>query len=343
MSATAPRVVIADDSALMRQIVSRSLSSAGVQVVGTAKDGDEALALCASEHPDAMTLDLTMPGLDGLGVLKALRSRPGLNIPVVVVSAFSAAQGARAVDALAQGAFDLIPKPSAGDGLDRFAQDLVTKVRIAAQSHPRRAATSGNGAPRPRIAPRRGVARAVVIATSTGGPRALAALMPGLPSPLGSGTMIVQHMPAGFTNSLAARLDRSSQLQVREAKGGEVLDPREALLAPGGRHLRISEDGRAVLSDSPEVGGLRPRADLLIEDAARLWGNRLLLVVLTGMGSDGLKGAAEVRRRGGRILAEAEESCTVYGMPRSIVEANLADKVVSLSEMPEAIVAEAWR
>ncbi len=343
MSAAAPRVVIADDSALMRQIVSRSLTSAGVQVVGTAKDGDEALALCASEHPDAMTLDLTMPGLDGLGVLKAMRSRPGLNIPVVVVSAFSAAQGARAVDALAEGAFDLISKPSVGDGLDRFAHDLVAKVMIAAESHPRRATANGNGAPRARIAPRRGVARAVLIATSTGGPRALAALMPGLPSPLGNGTLIVQHMPAGFTNSLAARLDRASRLQVCEAQGGEALDPRTALLAPGGRHLRITDDGHATLSDSPEVGGLRPRADLLIEDAARVWGQRLVLVVLTGMGNDGLKGAAEVKRRGGRVLAEAEESCTVYGMPRSIVEAKLADEVVSLSEMPEAIVAEAWR
>jgi two-component system chemotaxis response regulator CheB len=181
----------------------------------------------------------------------------------------------------------------------------------------------------------------VVIATSTGGPRALAALIPKLPSPLGSGTLIVQHMPPGFTGSLAARLDRASKLQVVEAQGNEVLDPTVALLAPGGSHLRLSAEGRTTLSDEAEIGGLRPRADLTITDAARLYRERLLLVVLTGMGSDGLKGAADVRKFGGRILAESQESCTVYGMPRAVVEANLADDVMDLDKLAAAIAEEA--
>jgi two-component system chemotaxis response regulator CheB len=342
MSTTSsPRVVVADDSALMRRIVTSSLTRAGVQVVGSASNGDEALALCERERPDAMTLDLAMPGLDGLGVLRALRARRGADIPVVVVSAFSPTQGARAVDALAEGAFDLVPKPSVGDEFDSFQENLSVKVKLAVSSRRRRMSSDH---PRAHVRPAQSspsTARAVVIATSTGGPRALAALLPRLPDCLGVGTLIVQHMPAGFTGSLAGRLDHASRLAVREAAGGETLDPATALLAPGGRHLRLSERGRTELTDDPAVGGLRPRADLLIADVARFYGDRLLLVVLTGMGNDGLRGAAEVRRRGGRILAEAEDTCTVYGMPRAIVDGGLADEVLGLDRLAEAIVVEA--
>ncbi len=358
MPTTTPaRVVVVDDSALMRNIVTRSLTRAGVEVVGSARDGDEALAMCERERPDAMTLDLTMPGLDGLGVLRALRARADSNIPVVVVSAFSAAHGARAVDALAEGAFDLVSKPTANESLDSFVENLGAKVKLAAASRrARRGAHNGStlvplrsAAPAhdgARFAPRRSLtatrsAKLVVIATSTGGPRALASLVPSLPAPLGVGTMIVQHMPAGFTGSLAARLDAGSALSVREAAGGDKLDAGSALLAPGGRHLRLASDGRTTLTDEPAVGGLRPRADLLIEDAARVYGDRMLLVVLTGMGNDGLRGAREVRRRGGRILVESEDSCTVYGMPRAIVDAGLADDVLDLGRLADAIVSEA--
>lgn len=345
MPTTAPaRVVVADDSALMRSIVSSSLTLAGVEVVGSACDGDEALALCERERPDAMTLDLAMPGLDGLGVLRALRARPDSSIPVVVVSAFSPSQGARAVDALAEGAFDLVAKPASAEEFDAFRQALAAKVKLAVcASAAQPVAPNGPVTRTPVPAGHTDVARAVVIATSTGGPRALSGLVPKLPAPLGVGTLIVQHMPAGFTGSLASRLNASSELDVREAGANEIVDPRAALVAPGGRHLRLSEEGRTTLSDEPAIGGLRPRADLLIEDAARLYGERLLLVVLTGMGNDGLKGAHEVRRLGGRILAEAEDSCTVYGMPRAIVDAKLADDVVGLDRLPEVIAEEAGR
>jgi two-component system chemotaxis response regulator CheB len=339
---TPPRVVVVDDSALMRNIVSRSLTRVGVEVVGSARDGDEALALCQRERPDAMTLDLTMPGLDGLGVLRALRARADSNIPVVVVSAFSAAHGARAVDALAEGAFDLVSKPTANESLEAFIDNLGAKVKLAAASRRKSRPTAHQN-----ILNRRRPARTlcgdklVVIATSTGGPRALAALVPKLPAPLGVGVVIVQHMPAGFTGSLASRLDATSELNVVEATGGEKLDARTALLAPGGRHLRLTHDGRATLTDEPAVGGLRPRADLLIEDAARVYGERMLLVVLTGMGNDGLRGAREVRRHGGRILVESEDSCTVFGMPRAIVDSGLADDVLDLSQLAHAIAHEA--
>jgi two-component system chemotaxis response regulator CheB len=343
VSTTAPaRVVVADDSALMRTIVASSLERAGVEVVASASNGDEALALCERFRPDAMTLDLAMPGLDGMGVLRALRQRGGETLPVVVVSAFSPAHGARAVDCLAEGAFDLVAKPAVGEGLEPFRQSLGEKVLAAVHSRRGRRPATNGAIPVPRRVPSAtGIKKAVVIATSTGGPRALASLMPKLPPSLGVGTLIVQHMPPGFTGSLAARLDQSSALTVREAAGGEALDARTALLAPGGQHLRLSGNGRTELSQEPAIGGLRPRADLLIEDAARVYGERMLLVVMTGMGNDGLAGAREVRRRGGRIVAEAQDSCTVYGMPRAIVENGLADEVLPLDQLPDAIKAEA--
>jgi two-component system chemotaxis response regulator CheB len=266
-----------------------------------------------------------------------------------VVSAFSPAHGARAVDALAEGAFDLVAKPAIGDALGAFSGQLADKVRAAARAARRPAARAA--APKPSLpappvqpAPRRspsGTRKMVVIACSTGGPRALAAVVPALPAPLGTGTLIVQHMPPGFTGSLASRLDRDSRLKVREAQGGEAIRPGTALLAPGGSHLRVDAQRVVRLSDSPPIGALRPRADLTIADAAELFGSELVLVVLTGMGKDGLDGARAVKARGGRVLVEAEDTCTVYGMPRAIAEAGLADAVLPLHELPHAIAQEA--
>jgi two-component system chemotaxis response regulator CheB len=338
------RILVADDSTFMRRLLTQALRDAGFDVVGEAGDGDEALALYRELRPDAMTLDLAMPGMDGIGVLRALRGERS-SLPVVVVSAFSPAHGARAVDALAEGAFDLVAKPVFGEPLEQFAAALREKVTAAAASAAPRSRVPLTAAPavsrlRARRTSAAGFEKVLLIATSTGGPRALARLIPALPSPLGAGGMIIQHMPAGFTASLAERLDRSSKLTVVEATGGEALRPDTLLLAAGGSHLRLGDDGVARLTDEAAIGGLRPRADLTIADAAKLYGERLLLVVMTGMGKDGLQGAREVRARGGRILAEAESSCTVYGMPRAIVEAQLADVVVPLSELAEAISAE---
>jgi two-component system, chemotaxis family, protein-glutamate methylesterase/glutaminase len=338
--APAPRIVVADDSPFMRSVLGGALSAAGFDVVGTASDGDEALACCRELRPDAMTLDLAMPGLDGIGVLRAMRANEALDLPVIVVSAFSPAHGARAVDALAEGAFDLVPKPAVGEPFHSFTENLAGRLRaaITPQAAP---AVNGHAAPTPvTVARPTGARRAVVIAASTGGPRALSRLLPELPSPIGEGVVVVQHMPAGFTGSLAARLDRDAALSVREAAPGDALSPGTALIAPGGSHLRL-ELGRSVLSDADPIGGLRPRADLTIADVVDIWGERTLLVVLTGMGRDGVEGARAVRAAGGRVLAEAAETCTVYGMPRAIVEDGLADLVLPLHEMAPAIVAEA--
>ena len=346
----AQRVVVADDSRLMRRILSDALGRQGFDVVATAADGDEALAACNEHRPDALTLDLHMPGLDGLGVLRALRAGKAEPVPVVVVSAFSPAHGARAVDALAEGAIDLVAKPAMGESMADFTAELSKKVNDAAVAGKARARRPRVVAARSRPPVRAAAARSavrpatrkfVLIASSTGGPKALGELIPKLPSPLGTGSMIVQHMPAGFTASLATRLDGASKLTVREAVGGETMDPRHMYLAPGGAHLRMGEDRKARLSDDAPLGGLRPRADFTIADAAKLYGNALLLVVLTGMGKDGLEGARAVKKAGGRVLVEAESTCVVYGMPRAVAEAGLADEILPLHELPAAIAREA--
>jgi two-component system chemotaxis response regulator CheB len=337
------RVVVADDSAFMRHVIADGLRERGADVVAAAADGDEALRECAKHRPDVLSLDLAMPGLDGIGVLKALRSR-GSDVAVVVVSAFSPAHGARAVDALAEGAVELVAKPSGGVLPNAFFAELFDKTHMAAASRrrtapPRRQAASPAPAVK-RPPARTSGARAMVIACSTGGPKALAELVPALPAGLGCGIVIVQHMPAGFTGSLAERLDRASKLTVREAKSGDRLTPGVALLAPGGYHLRLTGEGTVRLTEEPEIGGLRPRADVTISDAASIFGNRLVLTVLTGMGKDGLEGARDVKRLGGRILVEDESTCTVYGMPRSISEAHLADVELPLDALAATIAEE---
>jgi two-component system, chemotaxis family, protein-glutamate methylesterase/glutaminase len=342
-SATATRVVVADDSALMRSVLSSALGGAGIEVVGLACDGDEALDCCERLAPDVLSLDLAMPGRDGVGVLRELHAR-GMHIPVVVVSAFSEAAGARAVDALAEGAFELVPKPTSREELDGFISDLGERVLLAAAQGRRNDAAAAriNGHHVVHSVAPAGQ-RVVLIACSTGGPRALADLLPKLPATLGDGMLVVQHMPRGFTAPLAERLNRASRLTVSEAVANERVESSRVLVAPGGHHMRIVSPGLIELSDAPAVGGLRPRADITIRDAAAVWGDRLLLVVLTGMGSDGLDGAAAVREAGGRILVEAASSCVVHGMPRVIAEAGLADAEVDLSALPAAILAEAGR
>jgi two-component system chemotaxis response regulator CheB len=346
----ARRVVVADDSRLMRRMLSDALARQGFDVVGAAADGDEALELCRKHRPDALTLDLHMPGLDGLGVLRALREGKAEPVAVVVVSAFSPAHGARAVDALAEGAFDLVAKPALGEPLETFTSELGRKVgeaahsnrvrRVAPRTLPRRPAPAPAAPARPLTARHSAVGTLLVIASSTGGPRALGELIPALPAKVGTGALLIQHMPPGFTASLAARLDTASALTVREARTGDVLNPGTLLVAPGGSHLRLSDDRRLRLSDDAPEGGLKPRADFTITDAARLFGRRMLLVVLTGMGKDGLEGAEAVRRAGGRIFVEAESTCTVYGMPRAIAEAGLADQVLPLDQLADAIAQE---
>ncbi len=342
--ATAPRqrIVVADDSAFMRKQLVDVLVSANFDVVAEASNGDEAVALCQKLQPDAMTLDLAMPGLDGVQVLRTLTGEGDRALPIVVVSAFSPKTSSRAMDALTQGAFDFVAKPATPEARRAFIKELSEKVALAAASAPvgwapQQQVSHNTAAPAQRSIQK----HAVVIASSTGGPRALATLLPLLPSPLGAGGMVVQHMPAGFTRSLAARLDATCKLKIREAAPGDDILPDTLLFAPGGNHLRLGQNRRTYFSHEQVPNGLCPLADFTILDAVERFGSRVVLAVLTGMGRDGLEGARAVKKRGGTVLAQDEGSCTVFGMSRAVVEAGLADEVLPLDDLAVAIAREA--
>ncbi len=333
------RVVVADDSAVMRRMVGDALRrTPGIDVVGDAADGDEAIARCAELRPDVLTLDLSMPGMTGIDVLAQLR-RERSPIRVVVVSSFSPTLVERALDVLEQGATDLVAKPKVGESLQEFGNQVGRAVLAAAG--PRRA-PSATSTPADRVAVPRATRRAsddgriLVIASSTGGPRALGELVPALGGNVGAGAVLVQHMPEGFTAPLASRLDRASALTVREAVDGDTLRPDTLLVAPAGSHLR-ARDMQLSLDSSDPIGALRPRADLTISDLAREHGPRVVLVVLTGMGNDGPAGAKDVRDTGGIVLTQDETDCVVYGMPRHVVEHDLADATGTIAELPVLI------
>jgi two-component system chemotaxis response regulator CheB len=350
------RVLIVDDSAVMRQMLRRVLHEAGFEVVGAARDGLEAVERAAALDPDVITLDVEMPRLDGLGALERLMAAGARRI--VMFSSLTEAGAAETLRALELGAVEFVQKPGPGVPLDEVAGELCRKVRAAASArpHPRAgravpavpAAARNTASRHPGAAPPaaaalvapggRGV-RLIVIASSTGGPSALFQLFGQLPGNLPAALLVVQHMPAGFTRSLAGRLDDRSALEVREAQSGDVPRRGLGLVAPGDLHLELDEGGRVHLLDTPREHGVRPAADVTLRSAVRAYAGALDLVVLTGMGVDGTAGARAVKAAGGRVVVEAESTAVVWGMPRSVVEAGLADAVVPLGDVPGWIVA----
>ena len=349
------RVLIVDDSAFMRHALARLLSEAGgIDVVGSVGNGELGLEAARALRPDVITLDVEMPVMDGLTMLRRLMAETPTR--VVMLSSLTTGGAAVTLDALESGAIDFVGKPGGSLSIDigRIGVDLVAKVRAAAAmseasflNHRQRTAARRPQAPvaakvaaevpRTRSGPAVASQRLVVIASSTGGPGALHALVSGLPARLGAGVVIVQHMPAGFTASLAARLDAAGRLPVAEARAGDVLVEDEIVVAPGNHHLISSTTGRVQLIQLPPVNGVRPAADVTLLSVAPAWRDRLLCVVLTGMGSDAREGARSVKAHGGTVFAQDEATSTIYGMPLAVVEAGLADRVVPLGRMAEAI------
>jgi two-component system chemotaxis response regulator CheB len=347
------RVLVIDDSAFTRKVLRESLQQApGIEVVGIARDGLEALEKIAELKPDVVTLDLVMPGMDGLGVLQALQ-RPGA--PRVVVVSVSDADSELGIMALQNGAVDLVHKPTslATERLYELSAELVSKVRAAAVARPllpaNPAATTprmpGAGAAAPAPGPP-GSARIelVVIGTSTGGPQALTRLLPALPGDFPVPIAIALHIPFGYTEALARRLDSISAIRVVEASEGLELVPGLAVLAPGGLHLKLQRSREragerllAHLDVDPLTALYRPSVDVLFESAARATGGHVLGVVLTGMGDDGLLGTRAICAAGGRVVNEAESSCVIYGMPRVVREAGLSIAEAPLDGLPALI------
>jgi two-component system chemotaxis response regulator CheB len=353
------RILVVDDSVAVRRAISDALSSdADLEVVGTAANGALGLAKIAQLSPDIVTLDIEMPEMDGLQTLVELRKRYP-RLPVIMFSTLTERGGTATLDALARGASDYVTKPSnAGSMAQAQAQvraELIPRIKALTASGRRLPHTSAPAAaspavpmPGPKVAiamPARPLlpirADVVAIGVSTGGPNALADVIPRLPADFPLPVLIVQHMPPVFTRLLAERLAATSKVQVKEGVEGGVVEPGTVWIAPGNQHMLLRRDGtdvRLVLNSDPPENSCRPAVDPLFRSVAQLYGNRALGVILTGMGYDGLKGAELLRQAGSRVLAQDEATSVVWGMPGAVVQGGLADRVLPLNAVAPELV-----
>jgi two-component system chemotaxis response regulator CheB len=340
-----PRVMVVDDSALMRQVLTSVLEQGGCEVVATASDPTIAAKKLADTHPDVITLDVEMPRVNGLEFLaRLMRHQP---TPVVMVSSLTQRGADVTLRALELGAVDFVTKPSLDlqQGMQGLARELNEKVRAAASSRSARVARTAQPAtpvPVAKVASAHinTTQRVICLGASTGGTEALKQVLCALP-PDSPGVVIVQHMPEQFTRYFAERLDSMCSLRVAEAAEGMRVLPGHAYVAPGNRHLRIRRSGAEYtlhLSDDERVHHCRPAVDVLFESAARALGPNAIAAVLTGMGADGAAGLKRMRDAGARTLAQDEASCVVYGMPKEAVAAGGVERVMSLEKIGPAIV-----
>jgi two-component system chemotaxis response regulator CheB len=345
------RVLVIDDSAYVRKVVKQMLSrSPFIEVVGAARDGREALELVEQLQPDVITCDLIMPELDGVGfVREQMRRRP---VPIIIMS-IANETGDAALTALDAGAVDFVQKPTAlaTEKIFEVSNELIEKVKAAGSIPLTRihsAAISGETAPAAAASSTRAALVAgshavdvVVLGISTGGPQALKQLIPQLPADFPVPLAMVMHMPVGYTEMYARKLDEHSLLDIREAHEGDELRAGVALLAPAGWHLTFQRKANGIvvahLDARPFDMPHRPSVDVLFQSAAEIYRQRVLGVVMTGMGSDGKQGSAWIKSQGGLIYTESEETCVVYGMPSTVVEAGLSDRSVPLGQMAQAI------
>jgi two-component system chemotaxis response regulator CheB len=332
------RVLVVDDSAFVRKAVKRMLGAAGdIEVVGFAADGEEGLEKARELQPDVVTLDVKMPRLGGLETLERLMAeRP---VPVLLMSTLTQEGAEVTLRGLELGAMDFVDKSSVQPmNMLSLAEELTAKIRALGGARVR-ARPMPVPAAEARDAPR---AECVVVAASTGGPTALQSVMAGLPAGFPAAVLIVQHIPRGFTKSLAERLDARSAIPVREARDGEVVTPGTVLVAPAGIHTKLARRQGAVsvvLDEEPRGALHRPSADVLMASAAEVYGALSVGVVLTGMGADGTEGLRAIREKGGLTLAESEETCVIYGMPKAAIDAGVVHRAVPLERVAGEILA----
>jgi two-component system chemotaxis response regulator CheB len=346
MSSEPLRVLIVDDSRIFRSALEDALRGLpGVRVVGSVWSGEKAVEFVRESPPDLITLDLNMPGQGGLVTLSDIRqlnaSRPDMpSAGVLLISALTERGAAITVEGLARGAFDFIRKPVESDekaNAAKLRQELSEKISLFTQR--RRRPGAAPLPPKPVAAGppvRAGRFQAVAIGSSTGGPEALACLLPELTRRASVPLFIVQHLPAGMTRYFAESLERKCSYRVVEASDGEVVEPRTAYVAPGGRHMVLRKQGTRVaiaLNDQPPENGCRPSVDVFFRSVADAYTGAVIAVVLTGMGTDGAKGLGPLRRIGAHVIAQDEASSVVWGMPGAAVATNLVDQVVPLEEI----------
>jgi two-component system chemotaxis response regulator CheB len=333
------RVLVVDDSAIMRKLITEILKKdQAIEIVGEASDGVQAIEKAKELRPDVITLDIEMPKMDGLTALKYLK-KESPNSKIIMFSSLTQ-EGAKAtIEALSLGAHDFVPKPSSKsfvESVQKIEKELVPKIK----------ALVGYDVPlvskvcAPTRALRPGLYRVLGIGVSTGGPQTLAEILKELPSNFPVPILIVQHMPPLFTAQLAERLDRVSKLKVKEAEDGEPIKEGVVYIAPGDYHMEVSLDNRQKhirLHQGPPRNNCRPAVDVLFESLADVYGGTTLGLILTGMGRDGLEGAKKIKARGGGIIAQDKETSVVYGMPRAVVEAGLADEILPLPQIPQRL------
>lgn len=357
------RVLVVDDSALMRKIISDILNSdPDIEVIDTARNGQMAVEKVERLRPDVVTLDHEMPVLEGLCALGYIMSE--CPTPVIMLTATDERGAELALNAFEYGAVDFIQKPSGtiSHDIELIAEEIRAKVKAAAKAqlknlhfmeehvkssekgkvHAENTLPISNTS---KATPRRIMTKKILaIGTSTGGPRALEKVIPKLPRDLKAAVLVVQHMPPGFTASLAQRLNAQSELEVREAKDGDLIREGVVLIAPGDYHMEVVQkmiDGKTVeviaLNKEPRELGVRPCVNVLFRTLAPIYGSNILSVIMTGMGMDGAEGVERIKNAGGKAIAEDEKSCVVYGMPKAIVDRGLADRVVPLEMIATAI------
>jgi len=337
------RVLIVDDSVVVRKLVGDALgASAEVQVAGTASSGAIALAKIPQLNPDVITLDIEMPGLNGIETLTEIRKLYP-KLPVIMFSTLTERGAAITLEALSLGASDYVTKPSNSETLasamEQVRSELTTKIvslasRRTAAGPPVPVATAKRRAGNQRI-------DILAIGVSTGGPNALAEVIPRLPEDFPVPVVVVQHMPPLFTRLLAERLNSRSPLSVQEAEAGKALERGQVWIAPGDYHMAVGRRGTGVvlnLNQDPPENSCRPAVDVLFRSVAQTYGANVLGVVMTGMGSDGARGAAHIREAGGEILVQDEASSVVWGMPGAVVSAGAADQICPLPEISQEIV-----
>ncbi len=346
------RVLVVDDSPIMRKILVDLLSKdPQIEVVDTAKNGKEAIEKTRKLLPDVITLDIEMPVMDGLTALKILR-REFPNIKVIMFSSLTQ-EGAKAtIEALSLGAFDFVPKPSSKsfiESMKKIESDLIPKIKAAASRiiSPRptpvipKPKPVSPGLPSRKTIIRKGYYEVLGIGVSTGGPQTLIQIIPKLPANFPAPILIVQHMPPMFTKQLAERLDQLSALRVKEGEQGEPVKKGVVYVAPGDFHMEVRKVGNNVheiyLHKGPPRNFCRPAVDELFESLAEVYRDKTVGLVLTGMGRDGEEGSRKIKEVGGLVLAQDEQSCVVFGMPRAVIEAGLADEVLNLSVIPQRL------
>lgn len=345
----AVKVLVVDDSGFFRRRVSEILSADGqIQVVGTATNGREAIEQALALRPDVITMDYEMPLMDGITAVRNIMQR--CPTPVLMFSSLTH-EGARVtLDALDAGAVDYLPKnfEDISRNPDKVRQLLCEKVLTIARSNrrsislpPLPSATSSSHAPAPAstsAAPKRKAYRLVAIGTSTGGPVALQRVLTQLPANFPAPLVLIQHMPAAFTKAFAERLDKLCRISVKEAEDGDILRPGLALLAPGGKQMMVDGRGTVRILPGDERLNYKPCVDVTFGSAAKAYNDKVLAVVLTGMGADGREGARLLKQGGSQVWAQDEASCVIYGMPMAVVKANLADAVYGLDDIGRHLV-----